>query len=139
MSTVYVTEQGAVLRQSSRHLDVTKGKEKIMHIPLINVERLVLFGNVQLTTQALNILLKEGIDVAFMNTQGKLRGRLVATESKNVFIRLAQYERYLDDEYQVEMARAIVAGKLTQCPRRYHPPFPKKSSRSPFARGNFRH
>ncbi len=56
MSTVYITEQGATLRQSSRHLVVTKGKEKLMHIPLINVERLVLLGNVQITTQAINML-----------------------------------------------------------------------------------
>ncbi|MFQ6114248.1 MAG: CRISPR-associated endonuclease Cas1 [bacterium] len=113
MSTVYITEQGAMLHQSSRHLVVTKGKEKLIHIPLLNVERLVLFGNVQITTQAINLLLNEGIDVAFMSTQGRLRGRLVATESKNVFIRLAQYERYLEDVFQVEMARAIVKGKIT--------------------------
>jgi CRISPR/Cas system-associated endonuclease Cas1 len=34
MSTVYVTEQGATLRQSSRHLVVTKGHEKRMLEPV---------------------------------------------------------------------------------------------------------
>lgn len=113
MSTVYITEQGAVLRQSSRHLVVTKGKQRLAHLPILKINRLVIVGNVQMTTQAMNVLLQEGIDVTFLSTRGKLRGRLVATESKNVFARLAQYERFLDDEYQLETARAIVAGKLT--------------------------
>jgi len=57
-------------------------------------------------------LLQEGIDVAFLTLNGKLRGRLVASESKNVILRLAQYERYLDDEFQLDQARAIVEGKI---------------------------
>jgi CRISPR-associated protein Cas1 len=112
MSTVYITEQGAVVRQSSQHLVVTKGNERIMHIPLIKTERLLIFGNVQLTTQAIDVLLKEGIDVAFLTNNAKLRGRLVATESKNIFQRLAQYERHNDDDFQLDMQRALVRGKL---------------------------
>jgi CRISPR-associated protein Cas1 len=112
MSTIYITEPGAVVRQSSQHLVVTKDKERLAHIPLLKLERLVIFGHVQLTTEAMHALLKEGIDVAFLTGTGKLRGRLVATESKNVFLRLAQYERHLDDAFQLELARALVAGKI---------------------------
>jgi len=112
MSTVYITEPGAVVRQSSQHLVVTKDNQRLNTIPLIKLERLVIFGHVQLTTEAMHALLKEGIDVAFLTGNGKLRGRLVATESKNVFLRLAQYERHLDDAFQLELARAFVAGKI---------------------------
>jgi CRISPR-associated protein Cas1 len=66
-----------------------------------------------LTTQTINLLLQEGIDVSFLTLNGKLRGRLVASESKNVILRLAQYERYLDDEFQLTQARAIVKGKIS--------------------------
>lgn len=112
MSTVYITEQGAVVRQSSRHLVVTKDNKRLMHIPLIKTERLLLFGNVQLTTQAINVLLQEGIDVAFLTNNARLRGRLIAVESKNIFLRLAQYERHMDDDFQLDMQRALVRGKL---------------------------
>lgn len=74
MSTVYITEPGAVVRQSSQHLVVTKDKERLAHIPLIKLERLVIFGHLQLTTEAIHALLKEGIDVAFLTGNGKLRG-----------------------------------------------------------------
>lgn len=110
--TVFITEAGAVVRQSSQHLVVTKNNKRIAHVPLINTERIVLFGNVQLTTQAINLLLREGIDVAFLTAGGRLRGRLVAAESKNIFLRLAQYERHHDAAYQLATARSLVAGKL---------------------------
>ncbi len=112
MSTIYITEQGAVVRRSSHHLTVTKDKERLAHIPLLKLERLVLFGHVQLTTEAIHGLLDEGVDVAFLSNNGKLRGRLVATESKNVLLRLAQYERHLDDAFQLDLARILVKAKL---------------------------
>jgi CRISPR-associated protein Cas1 len=112
MSTVYLTEQGAVVRQSSKHLIVTKDKTRLAHVPLIKLDRLVVVGHVQLTTEAVHALLEEGVDVAFLSNTGKLRGRLVAAESKNVFLRLAQYERHLDDAFQIELARIIVKAKI---------------------------
>jgi len=112
MSTVYLTEPGAVVRQSSQHLVVTKDKERLAHIPLLKLERLVIFGHVQLTTEALQALLKEGVDVAFLTGHGRLRGRLLAADSKNVFLRLAQYERHLDEAFQVDFARTLVKAKI---------------------------
>jgi len=113
MNTLYVIDQGAVVRQSSRSIVITKDEKRITQVPVIKLDRLLLFGNVQVTTQAINLLLDEGIDVAFLSMNGKLRGRLLASESKNILIRIAQYERYLDDQYQVDMARQIVRGKIT--------------------------
>ncbi len=112
MSAVYITEQGAVVHQSSRQLVVTKDKEKLLHIPLIKIDSLLLFGNVQLTTQAVKTLLKEGIDVAFLSQRGRLYGRLVPSGSRNIIIRMAQYERFHDYEFQLETARAIVKSKI---------------------------
>jgi len=59
MNPVYITEQGAVVRQSSKTLVITKDDKKITQIPLLQIDRLLLFGNIQLTTQAINLLLKE--------------------------------------------------------------------------------
>lgn len=43
---------------------------------------------------------------------GKLRGRLLASESKNILLRLAQYERYLDEKYQLQWVCQVVHAKL---------------------------
>ncbi len=112
MSTVYITEHGAVVRLSSRTLIITKGKEKLAQIPLIGVDNILIFGNAQVSTQAVSALLEEGVDITYLSPQGKLRGRLVSTASKNVLLRVAQYERYLDDDFQINLARVILKAKM---------------------------
>ncbi len=112
MNPIYICEQGAMIRQKSQTIYVEKKGEKLLQWPLIQIERLCLFGNIQISTQALSLLLDNGIDVAFFSFSGKLRGRLIATESKNVILRLAQYERYLDEAFQLALVRRIVQAKI---------------------------
>lgn len=112
MNPIYIVEQGAVVRRSSRTLVVTKENIRIFQVPVIKIDRVLVFGQVQLTTQALDLLLEEGIDVGFLSTNGRLRGQLLAAASKNNILRLAQYERVTDTEYPARTAREIVRGKL---------------------------
>ena len=112
MSTLYVTEPGSVVRLSSRSLVITKGKEKLAQLPMIRLDNILIYGNAQITTQAMAALLDDGIDVAYLSLNGKLRGRLVSTSSKNVLLRMAQYERNMDEEFKVNVARIIVKAKL---------------------------
>ena len=112
MSTIYVTEVGSVVRITSRQIVVTKGKEKLLQMPLIKVDRVLLFGNIQLTARAAATLLDEGIDVCYLSAYGRFRGKLQPAESKNVLLRVAQYERFLDNDFQTNLARIIVTGKL---------------------------
>jgi len=115
MTTVYLTEQGTVLRKRSRRLVVTKGQEVIKEIPAFKVGRILIFGNIQITTQVLSFLLDSGIETSFLSSNGKFRGRLAPIESKNVFLRIAQYERYLDNQFTVEQARELVEAKIKNC------------------------
>ena len=113
MSTIYVSEQGAVISKTSKRIIISKDSAVILEIPIFKVERIFIFGNVQLTTQAMNILLENNIDVSFFTMKGKCNGRLAAIKSKNIFLRLAQYERYLDKEFQINLAKKIVEIKLS--------------------------
>lgn len=112
MNPVYVMEQGAVIRRSSRSLVVTKDDSRILQIPVIKIDRLLVFGQVQLTTQAIELLLEEGIDVSFLSASGRLRGQLMAAVSKNNILRLSQYERANNEQFLVMTARSIVQGKI---------------------------
>ncbi|OGW13135.1 MAG: CRISPR-associated endonuclease Cas1 [Nitrospinae bacterium RIFCSPLOWO2_12_FULL_45_22] len=112
MRTIYITEQGSVVKKTSRRLIITKGKETIAEIPAINLDRLLIFGNVQVTSQAVAFLLDSGIDLCYLSHRGKFRGRLAPAESKNILLRIAQYERYLDDEFQRGHARLLVEAKI---------------------------
>ena len=77
MGTLYLTEQNAHLRKTSHRLVVEKDGEIIRELPSFKVERVVVFGNVQITTQALVFLLQQGIDTSLLSLHGRLYGRLV--------------------------------------------------------------
>lgn len=112
MAVVYVTEQGASVRKTSKRLLIVKDNKTLQVIRIHEVDRLVLLGNVQLTTQAMAFMLAEGIDVSFLSMNGRFRGRLSPMDSKNVPLRLAQYERYHDTGFRLPLARQIVGNKI---------------------------
>lgn len=110
---VYVTVQGARVVREGRHLLVRLGDD-IHHTLFIGkLEQLVLCGNITLTTPALSLLLREGIDTVFLRQDGRYRGRLASAEPKNVLLRRRQFQLTCDDAFCLAVARDIVRGKLS--------------------------
>jgi CRISPR-associated protein Cas1 len=112
MATLYLTEQGSKLRKTSKRLVVEKYGDTLLEVPAYGIDRVLIFGAVQISTQAISFLLESGIDVSFLSIHGKLKGKLTPVQSKNVFLRLAQYDRYKDEEFKPRIARSILEGKL---------------------------
>ena len=112
MSVLYVKEQGACVRKKDQCIVVSKGRDTLLQIPADNVDNIAVIGNVQVTSQALQMLMVRGIDVNYFAFSGKYLGHTAAETSKNVFLRLAQYEMYHDLKRRMEMARRIVNNKI---------------------------
>ena len=112
MATIYLCEQGSAIHKKGHRLLVEKNDSVLLDIPLLKVQRIFIFGNVQVSTQALAVLLDNDIDVSFFNVRGRLRGSLVSHASRNVFARLAQYDRWRDPIFKTMFARALIAAKL---------------------------
>jgi CRISPR-associated protein Cas1 len=112
MPPVYVREQGAVVRRRGERLVVTRDEKQLLDLPLIHLEQLVLFGNVQLTAPAVAMLLAAEVDVVFFSQYGKFRGRLVHTGSKFAQLRHAQLQKMSDEKVSLAIARQVIAGKL---------------------------
>ncbi len=112
MSSLYLVEQGLLIRQNGERLILYRDKAPIAEVPLMKIERVVVFGHVHLTTGAISALLRHGIDTTFLSWHGRLKGRLVALESKNIPLRLKQYERARDEAFACELARRIVRAKV---------------------------
>ena len=112
MTTLYLTEQGAVLRRVGERLVVTKDHQVLEDVPLIHVQQVVVMGNIQLTTPVVALLLQREVDVVFLSSRGKFRGRLMSTGSKFAQLRHRQL-RLMDDERKVlPVARELVMAKL---------------------------
>lgn len=112
MGTVYVKQQGAVIRRNGERLRVTRRHEELSSVPLVNLDQLALLGNVQLTTPAATLLLERGVDVVFLSKYGKFRGRLVCNESKFAQLRRRQLELSMNERAALAVARPIVIAKI---------------------------
>lgn len=112
MPTLYVTEPGAQVEKEYHHLLVTLNDQVLMRVPLARVSEVVLVGPVGVTTPALLSLLEAGVNLFLVSRTGQLRGRLVPPTPRNIPLRRRQYERAQDPVFCLEVARAIVKGKL---------------------------
>lgn len=113
MPVLYVLEQGAQIRYTKKRFLVVKEKDVLQAVRERELERVVLFGHIQLTASATVGLLTAGIDTVFLTLGGSYRGRLTSVESKNVFMRIAQFRCHEDMEFRLRVARKIIASKLS--------------------------
>ncbi len=109
---VYVKTQGARIVKEGRHLLVKKGDGIYNTLFTYKLDQLLLFGNIEITHNAMCQLMHNNIDTVFLTRYGRYLGRLAAPESKNVFLHKAQYILLDASEFGLALARDIVAGKL---------------------------
>ncbi|MHA1294250.1 MAG: CRISPR-associated endonuclease Cas1 [Promethearchaeota archaeon] len=112
MAVIYLLEQGSTLRKVSRRLVVEKDGHVLLEVPEFKIERIIIFGNIQLTTQVMKFLLQSGIETSFMTIYGKLIGKLSPIESKNIELRMLQYKKFQDENFRLSLAKNIVKGKI---------------------------
>jgi CRISPR-associated protein Cas1 len=91
--TLYVCQQGALLRRTHGRLVVERQGETLGRIRLRDLERAALCGSVQLSASALAALLDVGIETVVLSPTGRYRGRLTPADGKNVFLRQTQFMR----------------------------------------------
>jgi CRISPR-associated protein Cas1 len=72
----------------------------------------LLFGNVQVTTQALAELLEKGVNLSLFSRQGHYRGSLAPPRGHNIELRVKQFDGYRDAARSLALARAIVESKV---------------------------
>lgn len=109
---MYVQLQGAYVGKQGEELVVQLKKEIIQKVRLIDITQLCLFGNIQVTTQALRELIARNIPVLYFTMGGYFIGMTTGLSHKNVEIRIAQYKDYFNDEKKLSFAKAVVVGKL---------------------------
>ncbi len=112
VSYLYLTEQGAVLRKSGDRFLVEHEDQVELDLPYHKLESVLIFGNVQMTTQAMAELLDKGITVSLFTRQGRFRGSLDPPRGKNIELRVAQFEAYKDPARTLQFAHAAVEAKI---------------------------
>ena len=109
---LHVLEQGARIGKSGDRLIVERKDERLGEVPLAEVSQLCLFGNVQVSTQAMAELLDRDIPVCFFTTGGYFRGLATGLAHKNIEIRIKQFAAAASAQQALALAIPMVAGKI---------------------------
>jgi CRISPR-associated protein Cas1 len=109
---VYVQKQGATVGKSGERIVVRVPSEKESSVRLIDVSQLSVYGNVQITAQALRALVEHDIPILHHSYGGWLVAVTTGPMRRNVPLRVLQYRAADDVAISLTIARAMVAGKL---------------------------
>ena len=115
MANIYLTEQNSVLRKTGDRLIVEKDDEVLLDVQCHKIEAVLIFGNVQFTTQAVHELFEHGIEMAILTRRGRLIGQITSPATKNIELRLAQFRGFERPDFRLQLAHNIIFGKIQNC------------------------
>ena len=112
-AVLYLQEPGSHVGKRSEHLTVRKHGAEIQRVPIAAIRQVVIFGNVQVSTQALECLATLQIPVVYMSSYGRFIAAWQAAPTKNVLLRVNQYRLFADPQRALMLARAVVRAKIS--------------------------
>ncbi|WP_176838597.1 CRISPR-associated endonuclease Cas1 [Fusobacterium hominis] len=112
MSYLYIIEQGAKLSIKNGRFEVHYSEERTKSIPVETLEVIEIFGNIHITTQAIQECLKRGINILYFSTKGSYYGRLISTNHVNVLRQRKQSELYKSDKFKLQFSKKIINAKI---------------------------
>ena len=113
MSNLYIYEQGIILRYKENRLLITYTNGDYKSIPIENIDNVVIFGGIQLSTACMHNLLIKGIHVTFLSKTGSYFGRLESTSNINIDRQREQFRKSDDKEFCLAIAKKFIKGKAT--------------------------
>ena len=112
LNTLYITVPDAYLKLENDTIRIEVEREKRLQVPLHHLSSVVCFGHTMLSPGLMHRLAEEGKTLVMLDTNGRFKARLEGAVSGNILLRQAQFRRADDAAFALEMAKAIIAGKI---------------------------
>ncbi len=109
---VYLNTPGLRVGRKDETLTIKDQEKQIDEVRLMDVHHVALFGNIQLTTQAIQALCDAEIPITYFSGGGWFYGMTRGHGLKNVFLRIEQFRKTQDTSFALQIARQIVSGKI---------------------------
>lgn len=113
LNTLYLQEQGSILFKNGERFSIEHEGRQINEITVRRVEQILVFGNITLSTPAMQYCMRSNIPVTFLSQHGTYFGRLEATTADQSALERFQYLRSLDEPFSLDVAQRIVAAKIS--------------------------
>ncbi len=109
---LYVVAPGASVGKTDETLEVRKEGAVVDRARLLEVLHVSMFGNAQISTQALRALAERDIPVFYLSFGGWLFAICHAPVSHSLHARIAQHRAFQDVETTLSLSRGFVEGKI---------------------------
>lgn len=101
-----------MLRRASARILVTKKDKILADVSSMKLQGVLVYGNIQVSTQCLRNLLDQGVWLSFFSRDGQYKGRLQPPAESGGKLRAQQWERSRDTAFCLDFARAVIRGKI---------------------------
>jgi len=109
---LYVKEQGAFVGKDGDRIVVRHREAKLVSVPLMEVSQLSLFGNVQISAQALREIADRGIPICHFSYGGWFHAITHGHVHKNIQLRIAQFAVAADPQRALALSIGFMTAKL---------------------------
>lgn len=109
---LYLNAQGLYVGKTGQVLKVKERDKVVQEVRINEICQLSLFGNVQLTTQAIQALCEAEVPIAYFSQGGWFYGITQGLGVKNIFLRREQFRLAESPSFCLRLSRALVAGKI---------------------------
>lgn len=124
--TLYLVDKKIRLGVNNQRYQVERNDKVVLSLLAHQVDQIMLFGPVQVTTQALQLAARNECSISYLSYLGRYYGRFDPASGQQVTLSQAQFSCHTDKQFQLDIARQIVAAKLHNCrlilarSQRYH-------------------
>lgn len=112
---VYVLDQGSSVHKRGDCLEIRSRDGKVGTVRMMDVSQLCLYGGVEITTPAMVELMQRGVPVLHFTHGGWFEGICLGHTSKNIDLRIRQFDWARDHRKSLSLARHMISGKIRNC------------------------
>ncbi|MBL8871843.1 MAG: CRISPR-associated endonuclease Cas1, partial [Planctomycetaceae bacterium] len=112
LKPLYLNTQGLSVGKKSEMLEVKENGKVIQQIRMRDLNQVSVFGNIQISTQAMQSLLELDIPLVMHSQHGYFYGMLQGTGLKNILLRRQQFRLADQAEWCLGLAKQLVIGKI---------------------------
>ncbi|MFM9964048.1 MAG: CRISPR-associated endonuclease Cas1 [Planctomycetaceae bacterium] len=112
LKPLYLNSQGFRVGKSGEVIQVHDRDKKVSEYRMNDVSQINLFGNIQISTQAIQSLCAAEIPISYFSMGGWFYGVTQGIGIKNIFLRREQFRHADRAEFCLSLARQLVSGKI---------------------------
>lgn len=111
LNTVYVTNEQAYLTLDGENLVCRVEGEIVLRIPFENIENIVCFNYIGCSPALMGKCVSKSIPINFVSPQGKFLAKIFGETKGNVFLRVAQIDKFREDN--LRLSKNTMAAKFS--------------------------